>query len=434
MMAPENVVLDEREAAPAPMSVRLLAKHGVQPIATKAADRRAHPRVRAADLSGIRGARLKAGPDVTLVDLSTGGALLETDVQLRPGSVLSLEIIGPETNTVVPFEVLRSQISRIVGAVPMYRGACAFATPLDLRALAGDRDTGAGTAARKAFVGFEAAIEQLVAAAGSGDGKSLLRPREVVEVLRALRTRAMKHRGEPFGRYLAGLLTIAVQGLEANRSTAAIVGAIEEQIDRLAVAPALARREADAAAALVRGGHDARLVRTGDLLIVLVERVGVSRDARAAASGTDETATSSATAAAAPAGWQKIVVRFVEGRILKGYTQDFHPSRPQLSLWPAINAPAPERVVVPLARLKAVFFVRDFGGNPDYVERNTFEGATHGRRIEVTFADDEVVLGTTLNYRADGQGFFLVPADPRANNVRIFVVPSAVRHVRFPPA
>ena len=85
---------------------------------------------------------------------------------------------------------------------------------------------------------------------------------------------------------------------------------------------------------------------------MLVERVGVSRDARAAASGTDETATSSATAAAAPAGWQKIVVRFVEGRILKGYTQDFHPSRPQLSLWPAINAPAPERVVVPLARLK----------------------------------------------------------------------------------
>ena len=42
-----------------------------------------------------------------------------------------------------------------------------------------------------------------------------------------------------------------------------------------------------------------------------------------------------------------------------------------------------------------------------------------------------MLVGTTLSYRPDGQGFFVIPADPRANNLRVFVVTSAVRHVRF---
>ena len=54
-----------------------------------------------------------------------------------------------------------------------------------------------------------------------------------------------------------------------------------------------------------------------------------------------------------------------------------------------------------------------------------------GRRIEVTFADDEVLLGSTLGYRPDGVGFFVTPADTRGNNVRVFVVSGAIRHVRF---
>jgi hypothetical protein len=36
--------------------------------------------------------------------------------------------------------------------------------------------------------------------------------------------------------------------------------------------------------------------------------------------------------------WQKIVVRYQEGQILKGYTHDFSPARPQFSLWPSVNA------------------------------------------------------------------------------------------------
>jgi hypothetical protein len=133
-----------------------------------------------------------------------------------------------------------------------------------------------------------------------------------------------------------------------------------------------------------------------------------------------------------PSGWQKIVVRYVEKQILKGYTQDFNPARAQFSLWPSPNAKPQDRVIVPLARLKGVFFVRDFTGNPGYVERVDTEHVQHGRRIEVTLLDDEVIAGRTLNYRADGYGFFVVPADPLANNIRVFIVSSAVRQVRFP--
>jgi hypothetical protein len=130
--------------------------------------------------------------------------------------------------------------------------------------------------------------------------------------------------------------------------------------------------------------------------------------------------------------WQKIVVRYAEGQMLKGYTQDFNANRSHFSLWPSINAAAHARVIVPLARLKGVFFVRDFAGNPGYVERTDTAGPQHGRRIEVTLGDDEVIVGRTLSYRPDGHGFFVVPADPRANNIRVFVVASSVRQVRFP--
>jgi hypothetical protein len=86
---------------------------------------------------------------------------------------------------------------------------------------------------------------------------------------------------------------------------------------------------------------------------------------------------------------------------------------------------------VPTSQLKAVFFVRDFDGNPEFDDDRTFDAGVGGRRLEVTFADDEVLIGSTLSYRPDGVGFFVNPADSQGNNLRIFVVSSALRHVRF---
>ena len=128
--------------------------------------------------------------------------------------------------------------------------------------------------------------------------------------------------------------------------------------------------------------------------------------------------------------WQRVVARFRNGRVVRGYTNDFHPSKPHLHMTPEDRTGEP--TFVPLVALKAIFFVRDFAGDPERVDRADFQDASHGRKVEVAFEDGEVLLGTTLAYRGDGAGFFVHPADSKSNNMRVFVSPSATLHVRFP--
>jgi hypothetical protein len=55
-----------------------------------------------------------------------------------------------------------------------------------------------------------------------------------------------------------------------------------------------------------------------------------------------------------------------------------------------------------------------------------------GRPIVVYFEDGEELWGYTQTYRPGKDGYFVVPADPKSNNQRIFVVSSAVRDVKLP--
>ena len=137
---------------------------------------------------------------------------------------------------------------------------------------------------------------------------------------------------------------------------------------------------------------------------------------------------------AAPDGntWQKLVVRFTDGSTAKGFSQDFSPTRGQFSLWPSLTSARHEGVVVPVDQLKAVFFVRDFAGDPGYVEQKIFGHPSQGRRIEVTFKDGEVLLGSTLVYKPNAVGFFVTPGDPKSQQHRVFVAAGAVSGVRFP--
>jgi len=137
------------------------------------------------------------------------------------------------------------------------------------------------------------------------------------------------------------------------------------------------------------------------------------------------------TDAQASAGWNKIVVRYLDGRLLKGFCQDFHTARPTFHVSAAMSGLDARPVLVPMHQLKAVFFVRDFNGDPGHVEQRTFDHGLRGRRIEVTFLDDEVLVGSTLGYRPDGSGFFMTPADGQGNNLRVFIQPAAVRHIRY---
>lgn len=128
----------------------------------------------------------------------------------------------------------------------------------------------------------------------------------------------------------------------------------------------------------------------------------------------------------------KVVVRYANGTVAKGFIQNFFPNKAFFYLTPADHSFDPP-IYVSVKRLKAVFVVRDFHGNPQFEERSFYlEGENPpGLKLEVTFADGEVMVGSTvLNYDPNRQGNFIIPADPNSNNLRVFVVSSAVKSVR----
>jgi hypothetical protein len=128
----------------------------------------------------------------------------------------------------------------------------------------------------------------------------------------------------------------------------------------------------------------------------------------------------------------KVVVRYANGTVARGFMQNFSPNKDFFYLTPA-DSPSGRPLQVSVQRLKAMFVVRDFHGNPRFEERNFYiEGESpSGLKLEVTFADGEVMVGSTLlNYDPKRQGNFIIPADPNSNNVRVFVVSSAVKRVR----
>jgi hypothetical protein len=77
--------------------------------------------------------------------------------------------------------------------------------------------------------------------------------------------------------------------------------------------------------------------------------------------------------------------------------------------------------------------VKDFGGNPSYDEQKHFGEYAHitGLKVEATFTDGEVLVGTTVGYAHNRQGFFVHPAALESINLRVYAVSSFVTRVRF---
>ena len=123
-----------------------------------------------------------------------------------------------------------------------------------------------------------------------------------------------------------------------------------------------------------------------------------------------------------------VVARYRDGRVVKGTTTDFSPLRDRFHV---DAAGAIEEVLY--EELKAIFFVRDLGGNARHKKLNAFVGdqPVIGRKLAVEFTDGEMLLGTTQGYRPDRKGFFVVPADPKSNAVRCYVITSATRRVKM---
>ncbi len=128
----------------------------------------------------------------------------------------------------------------------------------------------------------------------------------------------------------------------------------------------------------------------------------------------------------------KIVVRFTNGKIVKGYTQNFFPNKPVFHVMPHDAADAGDPMEIRIKDLKALFFVKDFQGDRNYKEKKQApEGKKPpGRLIEVRWKDGEVIVGTTTGYDPQRAGFFLFPVDPQWNNDKVYIVSASVDKVR----
>ena len=132
---------------------------------------------------------------------------------------------------------------------------------------------------------------------------------------------------------------------------------------------------------------------------------------------------------------KKVVIKYKDGKMLKGWVEEFKPQRESFILFPLFEYSKEKNLVINFESLKAVFFVKDFIGKKDYQKVRTFNIDINitptQRKITVNFLDNERLYGTCLTYGRYKKGFFVFPIDPKDNNERIFVVHSSTKNVRI---
>ena len=129
---------------------------------------------------------------------------------------------------------------------------------------------------------------------------------------------------------------------------------------------------------------------------------------------------------------QKIVVHMAGGGIRKGVTHDFEPAGPMFHLLPAEGGGVPIRIR--LDEMKALFYVKDYLGNRDYVSQQRFERVQRtGLKVILTFHDGESIYGTIAEEDEPADRFFVYPADDRDNNIRLFVMRSSLKSFQIGP-
>ena len=132
----------------------------------------------------------------------------------------------------------------------------------------------------------------------------------------------------------------------------------------------------------------------------------------------------------------KVILHFLDGKLLKGYMQDFTITDDFVF----IEDDSANAQKVRVKDLKAIFFVKKFEGDKAYRERKSFEGSKpSGRRMFLRFNDGESLTGCVEGdipwekgfflEEKKMNGFFLIPSDSDSNNIKVFVVASSVKDV-----
>jgi len=136
---------------------------------------------------------------------------------------------------------------------------------------------------------------------------------------------------------------------------------------------------------------------------------------------------------------ERVVARFRDGRLLKGFLNNFTIESDVIILRDQITKTESR---VSIGDLKALFFVKDFEGSSKHVERKVFGiRKNQGRKVFIKFVDKESLVGfiegevpwdkgfSLAKLGKKAKGFYFTPVDGDCNNERVFVVGSAIENV-----
>ncbi len=116
----------------------------------------------------------------------------------------------------------------------------------------------------------------------------------------------------------------------------------------------------------------------------------------------------------------KLVAKYLDGRLRKGYSDDFLLLREIFHMTEGSGRGKGEEIR--LSDLKAVFFVEDFSGDPGYRENKTARRPAYHHRVSIRFRDGEELVGYTDDDLDRAEVIRLVPVDPMTNNTLIYVM------------
>ena len=123
----------------------------------------------------------------------------------------------------------------------------------------------------------------------------------------------------------------------------------------------------------------------------------------------------------------KVVVRTRDGEVIPGFA-----NQDRIKKTLKIITQQGKEQTFSIDKLKAVFFVKDFQGNPEYDEIKFLNKQSVSSMIwaRVEFFDGEVLEGKIPNNMEliSAPGFYLSPSDQDTNNRRVWVVKSALKN------
>lgn len=122
------------------------------------------------------------------------------------------------------------------------------------------------------------------------------------------------------------------------------------------------------------------------------------------------------------------MVRYLDGRVVKGYSNDFYPTKDG---FPLTDRETGAVIEIRFSELKAVFFVKSFDTDGKVRPRDDIERFGLGRKISVHFHDGEELVGFSSTYEPGREKFVLFPGDPDSNSQKVVITTLATESVEY---